>query len=98
MSTEDLIELNALKAAVQEQLPGVTIDEDEPEKEGGSYWLDFTYGGNEVTVGWLPSTGFGIYAEDAGMGEGPEEVLAHYSECVIIVVARLKGEVVSGEE
>ena len=85
-------ELRQLEAEVKRQLPTTAVEYDEPQNPQGFWWATFFHGGNNVVVEWRPSTGFGVYADDATYSEGPEEVFAHLNECVDNVVSRLKAE------
>lgn len=68
-------EFESLVEKVREQFPDAQIKVDLPEATNGNCWLDAKMGLKRVTVEWRPGKGFGFFAEDAGYGEGPNEII-----------------------
>jgi DNA-binding phage protein len=63
-----------LKNLLIERLPQSHVKVDEPEHDGGNYWVDVSVGKKRHTVEYCPGKGFGLFHEDAGYGEGPAEI------------------------
>jgi hypothetical protein len=63
-----------LRQLLAGKLPQSRIKVDEPEHAGGSYWVDVRIGKKRRTLEYRPGTGFGLFHEDAGYGEGPAEI------------------------
>jgi DNA-binding XRE family transcriptional regulator len=55
-------------------LPRSHVKVDEPERDGGNYWLDVSMGKKRHTLEYRAGQGFGLFHEDAGYGEGPAEI------------------------
>lgn len=55
-------------------VPLIQIKVDEPERPGGSYWLDVSAGKKRHTLEYRTGKGFGLFHETAGYGEGPAEI------------------------
>ncbi len=68
-------EIEWLVEQLKARLPEATSKVDEPHHPTGNHWLDVTKRETRVTVEWRPGQGFGFFADDAGYGEGPEEVI-----------------------
>lgn len=63
-----------LKRLLTEMLPHSHVKVDEPERDGGNYWIDVSMGKKRHTLEYRPGKGFGLFHEDAGYGEGPAEI------------------------
>ncbi len=71
MNAMERLERDLLRA-----VPKAQIKMDRPDDKSGAWWLDANLDGHAVTVEWRPRRGFGISAtEDAGYGEGADEVI-----------------------
>src|SRR5205807_8154401 len=63
-----------LKKLLSQNLPRSDVKIDEPNRDGGNYWVDVTLGKKRHTLEYRPGKGFGLFHEDAGFGEGPAEI------------------------
>src|SRR5437773_1781372 len=63
-----------LKRLLKQKFPRSTVRVDEPEGEGGNYWVDVTLGKKRHTLEYRPGKGFGLFDQNAGFGEGPAEI------------------------
>jgi hypothetical protein len=63
-----------LTRLLAERLTRSQIKVDEPEREGGSYWVDVSLGKKRYTMEYRRGKGFGLFHENAGFGEGPAEI------------------------
>lgn len=63
-----------LRKLLSGRLPQSQIKVDEPERNGGSYWVDVSIGKKRQTLEYRPGKGFGLFYENAGYGEGPAEI------------------------
>lgn len=63
-----------LKQLLTGMLPQCHVQVDEPERDGGNYWVDVSMGKKRHTLEYRPGRGFGLFHEDAGYGEGPAEI------------------------
>ncbi len=63
-----------LKSLLKQGLPGSEVKIDEPDREGGNYWVDVSLGKRGCTLEYRPGRGFGLFHEDAGFGESPAEI------------------------
>jgi hypothetical protein len=75
-----------LVGLLQQNLPEVTVDIDEPINPKACYWLDIEYHNRLLVVQYQPGQGFGIFAEDAGYGEGPYATCAHPEQASTAIV------------
>ena len=63
-----------LKKLLAAGLPSSRVKVDEPEHEGGNYWVDVSTGRKRHTLEYRPGKGFGLFHENAEYGEGPAEI------------------------
>jgi hypothetical protein len=63
-------EIEAFRQALLGLHPSAEIVAEAPEEADGTWWIDVVAGG-ETTLSWRGSSGFGIYADDAGFGAKP---------------------------
>jgi DNA-binding XRE family transcriptional regulator len=78
--------IEILKQRIGGELPGVSFQDDPPQRAGGSYWLNVQLGERAAVVEWRPNMGFGLSSlPSGGYGEGPDEVY----EAVSAVADRL---------
>ncbi len=68
-------EIEWLTEQLKVQLPDAIVKIDEPHHSTGNHWLDVILNGKCVTVEYRQEQGFGFFAEDAGYGEGPNEII-----------------------
>ena len=80
----------SMKEEAKKQFPDATISVDYPEKEGGWQWLDVRLNNKHVAVEWRPKEGFGFFAEDAGYGEGPNEIFTETDKAIERLITKLK--------
>ena len=66
--------IEQLMKQVVRHLPDSHVKVDEPEHTGGSHWVNVTVGKKLRTLEYRPGKGFGLFADNAGYGEGPEEI------------------------
>ena len=67
-------EVDKLVAQIEADFPGAKVLVDEPHRMGINHWLDITRLSVKVTVERRSGQGYGVYALDAGYGEGPTEI------------------------
>lgn len=63
-----------LKQRLAKRLPKSQVKVDEPERDGGHYWVDVSIGKKRYTLEYRPGKGFGLFHEGAGYGDGPAEI------------------------
>ena len=63
-----------LKRLLKESLPRCVVSVDAPDRAGGIWMLDLRLGKKNHTLEYRPGRGFGLFAVDAGYGEGPAEI------------------------
>src|SRR5205807_3910158 len=63
-----------LKKLLSQNLPRSDVKIDEPNRDGGNYWVDVRLDKKRHTLEYRPGKGFGLFHEDAGFGEGPAEI------------------------
>jgi hypothetical protein len=80
-------EIEWLAEQLKVRLPEVVSKVDKPHRPTGNHWLDVTKGEKCVTVEWRPGQGFGFFAEDAGYGEGPAEVITTKEEALEKIIS-----------
>ncbi len=80
-------EIEWLAELLNTHLPDATVKVDEPHPPTGNHWLDVTRNEKHVTVEWRQGRGFGFFAEDAGYGEGPEEVIPEKEKALEKILA-----------
>jgi DNA-binding XRE family transcriptional regulator len=87
--------IELLRNELIKRLPGAVATLDSPLVATGSHWLDAQFDGNTVVIEWRPSRGFGLSSaplegEDAGYGEGPDEVYDSEEEALDRLVEILR--------
>lgn len=72
MSTNDL---EHLRKRLEQRFPTAHFEVKKPRTQTGSWWLDLTLDGYELTIEWRPGKGFGLSTPAEGdFGLGPDEV------------------------
>jgi DNA-binding XRE family transcriptional regulator len=66
--------IETLKTLLKKSLPRCELEVDAPEQQHGNWWLDVRAGRKRIALEYRPERGFGIFAENAGYGEGPSEI------------------------
>jgi len=79
MKSSTRIDADKLTGFLERYLPQCAIHVDAPSKPAGSWFVDVTLDHHHVVVECNPTKGFGVTAnQDAGLGEGPEEVYSDF--------------------
>jgi len=76
--------IEQLRRHLDESVAGVSTKLRRPRDPEGTWWLDASLRGHDVTIEWSPRRGFGISASflGDGYGEGPEETFKNLSDAV----------------
>lgn len=74
-------EIERLRELLTERFPQASIQLDQAELPGGSWWLDVTLKDHSVVIEWREGRGFGLSTPSEGdYGSGPDEVYPGVSE------------------
>jgi len=66
--------IEELKRELSRLIPLCVTDVEEPERDGGAFWIDVRLGEKRLTLEYRPGLGFGLFHAEAGFGEGPAEI------------------------
>lgn len=83
-------ELQLLGEDIRKRFPNATLQFDPaPERSIAGHWLDIKHGDKTLTIEWRSARGFGFYANDSVLYEGPEKVITDREQALQEVVNRI---------
>lgn len=78
-------DLKDFRSQLSRELPEATVRVEEPVRSDGTFWIDITLANQQRTMGFRKASGFGIYADNAGYGEGPASTVASPQDAVALL-------------
>lgn len=70
----DPAEVHEARAALLEVLPSAVVEVDRPADPRAEWFLDVSTEDFELSIGWRPDQGFGLFTCEEGFGDRPNEV------------------------